>query len=317
MSWLHLGSVLGIVVSATALVSLVRPIAEKPAQMLLAVVCVLAGLLVSVFCNQALNVALKRTQDREREQGENFAPAQLEVGMRWFRWLLWVAMVAVVEAVLVFFFVELWGQGSLFGAALAAAGVFVLAGMLWSYFSLAWHAVRRGHLLLMGEQGLEVAGDCFIPWQQLRGSDLRAQESKGHKRYILCLAVEPVPAIAVKGGVWPWQWGRCRLSAKGSVVSVPLSMLAVNPQFLDGAVRRFGRLYGTGYLERWKQFLSPAQTPELAQVEDQMKRLDQMISAIGPEAVAKLPIAVQENVFQEGLDALKAPSTTQKERVSS
>jgi len=317
MSWLHLGRVFGVVVGAVALVSLVRPIAEKPAHMLLAFACMVAGLLLSVFCTQSLAAADKREQDRVREQGEHLAQAHLEIGVRWFRWLLWVAMVAVVEVVLVGVCLELWRHGSLLWAAVAAAGVFLLAGMLWSYFSVAWHAVRRGHLLRMDERGLEIAGDCFIPWPQLRGSDLRVHEAKGNKRYILCLAVEPTPAIVVKGGAWPWQWGRSRLSSGGSVVSVPLFMLAVDPQFLDGAVRRFGRQYGAGYMGFWKQFLSPAQTAEMAQLEDRMHRFDQMTREILAQDAAKPPVAEEGRVLQESLNGLDARRLSQNERVSS
>lgn len=316
MLWLHLGRVIGVVISAAALVALAKPIAEKPAHMLLAFVCVLAGLLVSVFCTRTLDVAHKRAQDSERERGEHLVQAQLEVGVRWSRWLLWVAMVAVLEAVLVAVLVEIWRHGSMPWAAVAAAGVFMLAGMLWSYFSVAWHAVRCGYLLRLDEKGLEIAGDCFVPWPQLRGSDLRVQESKGQKRYVLCLAVEPVPAIAVQGGAWPWQWGRTRLSGKGTVVSVPLSMLAVAPQFLDGAVRRLGRLYGSNYLELWKQFLSPTQTTELVQLEDRMRRFDQMTREILQRDAQKLPVAEQEKALQESSDALEVLHLSSKERVA-
>ncbi len=315
MFWLHLGRVLGVSASAVALVLLTKPIVDKPAHMLLAFACMVAGLLVSVFCTQSLAAAGKRAQDREREQGEHLVQAQLMVGLRWSRWLLWVTMVAVVEAVLVLVVRELWRHGSMFWAALAAAGVFLLAGMLWSYFSVAWHSVRRGHSLRLDERCLEIAGDCFIPWEQLRGSDLQAYEAKGNKRYVLWLAVEPSPAIAVKGGMWPWQWGRSRLSAKGAVVSVPLFMLAVGPQFLDGAVRQFGRRYGAGYMESWKQFLSPALTFEMAQLEHRMRRFDQMTREILAQDVAKQSVAEQGGAVQEDLNGMGASRPSRHERV--
>ncbi len=307
MSWLHLGRVLGVVISVAALVALVKPIAEKPVHMLLAFVCMVAGLLVSVFCTRTLDAARGRAQDSQRERGEHFAQAQLEVGVRWSRWLLWVAMVGVVETVLAFALVELWRHGSMWWAAVAVGGAFFLAGMLWSYFSVALHAVRHGHLLRIDERGLEITGDCLIPWQQLRGSELRTQEARGHKHYVLCLAVDPLPAIAVKGGTWPWQWGRSRPSAKGTVVSVPLFMLAAAPQFLNGAVRRFGRQYGASYLESWRQLLSPAQNSEMAQLEHRIRRFDQITREIVLKDVHKLPAAKQEEIFQAGLDALNEP----------
>ena len=319
MAWLHLGRVLGMVALMGALLPAVAAFADqKPAQMLLAGSWMLAGLLVAVVCDLALDAALERKLRQEQQKGQGFTQAQLQVGMHWLRWLLQVGATGCFAWLSVLCALAAWKTDSLVVGALAAGVAAMLLAAMGGLLVLALRVAQSGHLLCVGPAGISVAGERTVPWPIVRGLDLqygsaglrRAGESI-HRPYRLQLAVD-APSVRAAGagaGHGPWRWNRPRLSAEGRILDIPLYLYAASPHAIEGAVRMLCKRHGERFLDQWKVHTRPDEMAALECAESVRQRQEQVFAvanSVRYEDIAQLPVAERRQKIQAAMDGLKA-----------
>ncbi len=318
MAWLHLGRVLGMVALMGALIPMVVSIADlKPAQMLVAGAWMLAGLLLAVVCDLALDAALDRRLRLEQQQGQDFAGAQLQVGMRWFRWFLQVAMLGGFALLSGVFSRAAWVADSLPGMVVGAGASLAFAAALGALVALALQVARSGHLFSVDAKGILVAGASLLPWSAVRGLDMR-YGSTGFRRagesisrpYRLQLAVEAPSAqsAGVGAGYWPWQWNHPQLIAEGRILEVPLYLYAASPHVIEGAVRMLCKRHGERFLDQWRAHTHPDEMASLERADSERKRQEQVFAianSVRYEDIAKLPAVERRQKIQIAMDGLK------------
>lgn len=318
MTLLHLGRLLGMVALMGALLPAVLAFADqRPAQMLLAGSCMLAGLLVAVVCDLALDAALERKLRQEQQKGQGFTQAQLQVGMHWLRWLLQVGATGGFALLSVLCALAAWKADSLVVGALAAGVAAMLLAAMGGLLVLALRVARSGHLLCVGPTGISVAGERTVPWPMVRGLDLwygsaglRHAGDSIRRPYRLQLAVDAPSArtAGVGAGYGPWRWNRPRLTAEGCILEVPLYLYAASPHAIEGAVRTLCKRHGERFLDQWKAHARPEEMADLERADAQRKRQEQVFAvanSVRYEDIAKLPAAERRQKVQAAMDGLK------------